>query len=187
MTARNSSRSPFTTIIAARGCRRSCWRRRLTPPLRQHRPAFTGLRMVSHGWPFADSARDMDVAGCRIFSGLLHAFRLADDSARCPALNSSSLTLLVVGWSVTIPAVVTEGRETSSGHIQQYVPGFTELTLMLRIKYRHGSASARCLTRHFPPAPFAAALRYTDYAGCSRSFRRSQIAETGMDSGGHSR
>ena len=57
--------------------------------------------MFSHGWPFADSARDMDVAGCRIFSGLIHAFRLADDSARCPALNSSSLTLLVV---VTHPA-----------------------------------------------------------------------------------
>jgi len=28
-----------------------------------HRPAFTDLRMVSHGWPFADSARDMDVTG----------------------------------------------------------------------------------------------------------------------------
>ena len=65
----------------------------------------------------------------------------------------------------------------------------TEPTLVLvpRTKYQHGSAGARCLTRHFPPAPFAAALRYTDYAGCSRSFRRSQIAETGMDSGGHSR
>ena len=148
--------------------------------------------MPTDGWPFADSARDMDVAGCRIFSGLLHAFRLADDSARCPALNSSSLTLLVVGWSVTLPAVVTEGRETASGQLQQYVPGFTEPTLVLRTKYRHGSASARCLTRHFPPAPFAAAFRCTDrqcgsHRGCSRSFRRSQIAETGMDSGGHSR
>ncbi len=55
--------------------------------------------MFSHGWPFADSARDSDVAGCRMVVGLLHAFRLADDLARCPALNSSSLTLLVVGWS----------------------------------------------------------------------------------------
>ena len=34
------------------------------------------------------------------------------------------------------------------------------------------------LTRQFPPAPFAAALRFTDYAGCSRSFRRSKNVET---------
>jgi len=84
---------------------------------------------------------------------------------------------------------VTEGRETSSGQVQHYVPGFTEPTLVLvpRTKYQHGSASARCLIRHFPPAPIAAAFRSTDFAGCSRSFRQSQIAETGMDSGGHSR
>ncbi len=35
----------------------------------------------------------------------------------------------------------------------------------------------------FPPAPFAAALSFADFAGCSRSFRRSQTAETGTDSG----
>ena len=39
-----NSRSPFTMIIPARGRRRSCWRWRLTPPLRQHRPAIVGLR-----------------------------------------------------------------------------------------------------------------------------------------------
>ena len=35
----------------------------------------------------------------------------------------------------------------------------------------------------FPPAPFAAALSFADFAGCSRSFRRPQTAETGTDSG----
>ena len=65
---------------------------------------------------------------------------------------------------------VTEGRETASGQVQQYVPGFTEPTLVLRTKYRHGSASARCLTRHFPPAPFAAAFRCTDYADAPAHF-----------------
>jgi hypothetical protein len=174
--------------IPARGRRRSCWRRWLTPPRRQHRPAFTGLRMVSHGWPFADSARDMDIAGCRIFSGLLHAFRLADDLARCPASKPRHFVPRLGNVGHTSGSV-TEGRETSSGQVQQYVPGFTEPTLVLvpRTKYRHGSASVRCLTRHFSPAPFTAALRCEDYAGCSRSFRRSQIAETVMDSSGHSR
>jgi len=144
--------------------------------------------MVSHGWPFADSARDSDVAGFRMVVGLLHAFRLADDLARCPASKPRHFVPRLGNVGHTSGSV-TEGRETTSGHIQHYVPGFTKPTLILvpRIKYRHGSASARCLTRHFPPAPFTTALRYTDYAGCSRSFRRSQIAETGMDSGGHSR
>jgi hypothetical protein len=35
----------------------------------------------------------------------------------------------------------------------------------------------------FPPAPFAAALCLAASAGCSRSFRRSQTAETGTDTG----
>ena len=35
----------------------------------------------------------------------------------------------------------------------------------------------------FPSAPFADALSFADFAGCSRSFRRSQTAKTGTDSG----
>ena len=100
--------------IPARGRRRSCWRRRLTPPLRQHRPAFTGLRMVSHGWPFADSARDSDVAGFRMVVGLLHAFRLADDLARCPASKPRHFVPRLGNVGHTSGSV-TEGRETSSG------------------------------------------------------------------------
>ena len=52
------------------------------------------------------------------------------------------------------------------------VPAVTEPTLVLvpRTKYWHGSASARCLTRHFPPAPFAAAFRCTDYADAPAHF-----------------
>ena len=41
---RNHSRSPLTTIIAARGCRRSCTASRLTPTVAAHRHAFSGLR-----------------------------------------------------------------------------------------------------------------------------------------------
>ena len=144
--------------------------------------------MVSHGWPFADSARDLDIAGCRMVAGLLHAFRLADDSARCPASKPRHFVPRLGNVGHTSGSV-TEGRETSSGQVQHYVPGFTEPTLVLvpRTKYRHGSASVRCLTRHFPPAPFAVApatqiASAARTAGCSRSFRRSQIAETGMDS-----
>ena len=50
-----NSRSPLTMIISRARTPTLMRRRRLTPPLRQHRPAFTGLRMVSHGWPFADT------------------------------------------------------------------------------------------------------------------------------------
>jgi hypothetical protein len=55
-----------------------------------------------------------------------------------------------------------------------------------RLTSRQASARFRRTagrTHHFPPAPFAAALRYTDYAGCFRSFRRPQTAETVKDSG----
>ena len=104
-------------------------------------------------------------------AGLLHAFRLADDLPRCPASKPRHFVPRrgLVGHA---SGSVTEGRETTSGQVQHYVPGYTEPTLILvpRIKYRHGSASARRLTRHFPPAPFAAALRCTDYADAPAHF-----------------
>jgi len=42
--AREYHGHPLRMPIPARGRRRSCWRRRLTPPRRQHRPAIMGLR-----------------------------------------------------------------------------------------------------------------------------------------------
>lgn len=94
---------------------------------------------------------------------------LLNDSARCPVPKPRHFVSRLGNVGPTSGSV-TEGRETASGHVRHYVPGFTEPTLMLRIKYRHGSASARCLTRHFPPAPFAAAFRYTDYADAPAHF-----------------
>ena len=186
MTSRASiSRSPFTNTNS----------RARTPTLMRGQPADAVCRRaparlhrftkVTVGVPFADSARDLDAIGSRVIW-------FQDNHSDSPCFTALSGVGLLVAYAPRRGVIghttgsVTKGRETSSGQVQHYVPGFTEPTLMLRIKYRHGSASARCLTRHFPPAPFAAALRCTDFAGCSRSFRRSQIAETGMDSGGHS-
>ena len=167
MTARNHSRSPLTTITAARGCRRSCWRRRLTPPQRQHRAAIAGLRRfltAALSLPRARYGRRRLSDGFRI----IQRFRLADDFGAGSARKVSGLIPCRYRSTQKIPGV-------SEPH-HPFAQGLRKLRPSLGLN-RHASAAHDGRLASLLPAPVRpASLRRLHFATSLALVRKS--AET---------